>query len=352
MLFHFTAALAALALGQANAQTTDANACAVGCVNGVLTDTAKLGCGLGDRLCVCGKLPDVQNGIRDCITSACASTADAQLPLAADYGNQLCIAASSSASAAAAATETPAATTEAAAAPAPTTAEEAAPTTASPSTADADTATTASPTSVEAASEPTGTTAETTGTTLATSVTAASETSATETSATETSDTTLLSSSSVHSTAGAAAASATDEASDDSESSGYDSGLSTAVKAGIGAGVAVLAIMVGIITACLCLRRKQKKHQNAHRANNLQISKPMPAETREYNQSMRRDVGLSRTFTASPQNEAAQPSPYLASPTSPTSIYTDHKSSYYSGLESNAGRYEDQLPRTQPRTMI
>ncbi|KAI1336526.1 hypothetical protein F5Y15DRAFT_201547 [Xylariaceae sp. FL0016] len=335
MLFPVLAALFFVAQG-ASAQSTDALPCAVGCVSGTLNNGGTLGCAVGDTLCMCGNTDAVRDGIEQCTTGSCGVDADAQIPLAQTYANELCAAASSSASAATATATATAATTPATT-PATTTPETtqpsstdtaASPTTAVPVTDEATTTSSPSPTSSES----------TTGEATTSSATSTSQTLAASSSESPSSASTGTASSSGTSAAATLQASSSDEKED--ESSG---GLSTAVKAGIGAGVGVAVIMAVIAALCLCLRRKQKK-KDAHRAHVLKISQPMPGSGRQYAQNTRQtEKGLSRGFTLTRVK---------AGLSTQSSVYSK-SSSYYPDLEDGHARGDDDmLPRTQPRTMI
>ncbi|KAI8623109.1 hypothetical protein F5Y19DRAFT_403526 [Xylariaceae sp. FL1651] len=319
--------LAIVFLGAVGAQgnPTAPSTCASGCVNGVFVNAANIGCANGDTLCVCGKTDSFHDGIRDCITAACAADVpDIQIPLADAYGDSLCASASSTAT-----PPSPATTNPATAQPSDPTVIETASVTSLPTTA---VTTTPSP-SAEISSQ------STTASTIETSLGPSSTASGIEA-------TGILSSSLSISTSAFSSPTASDAPHPTSSSTpASSSGLSTPVKAGIGAGVGVAALVAAVIAVCLCLRNRQKKRkQLANRAPPLKISKPMTGSGRQYADDVRKaDAGLSKTF---PTTKSAR-ADATVQPTSPTSVY-----SYASELESHARRYEDLLPRTQPRTMI
>ncbi|KAI0534088.1 hypothetical protein GGR58DRAFT_79530 [Xylaria digitata] len=316
-------------LGLVSAQDTTPSVCSTGCVNGVFVNAAGMGCANGDTLCVCSKPDSFYDGIRDCITQACAADGpDAQIPLAEAYANKIC--------ASAASTPLPAPTSSTAPEPSevvPTTTE-AAPVTTS---AAASTSTPVSSTESSSQSPAPGTTVETTETsssassTRATTALVSSQTASVSTSA----STSVSSSSTISGTLQPAATSSTSEAT---------TGLSTAVKAGIGAGVGAAALAAIIITVCVCLRRRQR-NKTPNRVRNYKISEPMAVSGREFgNDYDRAEAGLPKPIiTTLPVH--ADPAGMA---TSPTSLYSTNSSD----LESHARRYEDMMPRTQPRTMI
>ncbi|KAI0388585.1 hypothetical protein F5Y17DRAFT_470346 [Xylariaceae sp. FL0594] len=114
-------------------------------------------------------------------------------------------------------------------------------------------------------------------------------------------------------------------------------GLSTAVKAGIGAGAGVAALAAIIVTVCACLRRRRGR-KATNPARSLKISEPMADYAVRQPEPVR---------SMPPSGGKAAYADTMIQPTSPTSTY-----SYSSELESNARRYEDLMPRTQPRTMV
>ncbi|KAG5925921.1 hypothetical protein E4U53_003200 [Claviceps sorghi] len=100
-------------------------------------------------------------------------------------------------------------------------------------------------------------------------------------------------------------------------------GLSPAAIAGIGIGVgaAVLAIAAFIV----CALMKGRKENKGHHADKMDISKPMP--------------GSGRTYTTREDQYRPGRDPSLEK--------------YGRGdIEMTANRYEDMVPRTQPRTLV
>ncbi|KAG6000172.1 hypothetical protein E4U21_005752 [Claviceps maximensis] len=99
-------------------------------------------------------------------------------------------------------------------------------------------------------------------------------------------------------------------------------GLSQAAIAGIGTGIgaAVLAIAGFIV----CALMKSRKKNSGHRTDKIEISKPMPGSGRTY-----------------PTREDQ----YRAGPDASFEKYGPD-------IEMTANRYEDMVPRTQPRTMV
>ncbi|GJN76155.1 hypothetical protein PCL_06613 [Purpureocillium lilacinum] len=93
-----------------------------------------------------------------------------------------------------------------------------------------------------------------------------------------------------------------------------NSGLSQAAVIGIGVGIGAAVIAIAGIVICLLLRnRKRRPSQHPH----FEISKPLP--------------GAGRTY-ASPDHGSFE--------------------KYHNDIELSSNRYEDMVPRTQPRTMV
>lgn len=81
-----------------------------------------------------------------------------------------------------------------------------------------------------------------------------------------------------------------------------------------------------------------------NRVRNYKISEPMAVANSQYGQEVRRaEAGLPKPIVT---NWPLRPDS-TGMATSPTSVYSNG-----SDLESHARRYEDMMPRTQPRTMI
>ncbi|TGJ82372.1 hypothetical protein E0Z10_g6385 [Xylaria hypoxylon] len=318
-------------LGLVSAQDTTPSVCSTGCVNGVFVNAAGMGCANGDTLCVCGKTDSFYGGIRDCVSQACAPDGpDAQIPLAEAYANEIC------ANAVASSAPPPPPAPTSSTAPAPSEAEptvtEAPVTTSTPAASTS----TATPVSSTESSSQSITTSTTVASTEASS--SASDTTATSvpvSSQTTSKSTSVSSSPTTSSTSQPVATSSASEATP---------GLSTAVKAGIGAGVGAAALAAIIITVCVCLRRRQRNKTSSH-VRNYKISEPLSASNREFgNDYNRAEAGLPKPIiTTLPVR--ADP---MGMATSPTSLYSTNSSD----LESHTRRYEDMMPRTQPRTMI
>ncbi|KAI1404227.1 hypothetical protein F4819DRAFT_148841 [Hypoxylon fuscum] len=345
------ASVVALFVGQGAAQGLDA--CASGCVNGVFLNAVGIGCTDNDRLCVCGKTAEFSDGIRDCVNQVCGGDAAAQLPLAQTYGTGQC----ESASSAAGLLPTPVPTT-------------------SPSPAPAQPTEATVPTQVAASAAPPSPTAETSAETTPTPVassnavssdvtsdalTAVAATTDPATSASATAIESAATESSVPSSSPESSSTSSETASSAQESDQGTSStaapvapasndLSVAARAGIGAAAGVVIAMIGLVIGWLCLRRR-----NANRAKKqmqqfpaMQISQPLPGSGRQFADNMRQtEAGLSKSFTPTARSEPIlQPTrSHPSGPPSPTG-------SYSSQLDANARRYEDLLPRTQPRTMI
>ncbi|KAI1467774.1 uncharacterized protein F4812DRAFT_376134 [Daldinia caldariorum] len=332
----------ALLAGRGLAQdTTGLLPCASGCVSGVFANTAAMGCGLNDRLCVCGKSSDFSAGIRDCINKVCPSeSAAAQISIAQGLGNSECEAASSAAGVLSSPTPTPTLSPPASSAtsqPTEQVIKSAPPTT----TAETTQATKPSP---SPASQP-GFSAAEVESTASSSTPAATESSApAKTSAASSSSAPSTTSSN---SAVAAGATSTAEKTDEESSPSQNGGLSVGARAGIGASVGVAVVVLMILAFCF-LRRRGKKPE-PERAQTMQISQPLPGSGRQYAEGVRQpDPTLSKDFTPrapSPQSANRTPSP-VARPYSPSTA------SYASELDANARPYEDLSPRTQPRTMI
>ncbi|KAI1203274.1 hypothetical protein F5X97DRAFT_127767 [Nemania serpens] len=341
MLKQAVAAMVIAALGLVSAQdsSTTPSICATGCVTGVFANAANIGCPNGDTLCVCNKPDSLQGGIRDCIAGACpADGPDVQFPLAVAYGNNIC--AQAVAESAAPATPT---TSTAAPPPEPT------PTEAASSSAPAAAVSTTTPVPTpESASQSTSSTTTATSTTTSSLVVSSTPSSApvssSATSAPLSSTTSVpISTSSLSTTSSISSPAATSAPAATSNTEAATTGLSTAVKAGIGAGVGAAALAAIIIAVCVCLRRRQRT-ESANRVRKYKISEPMSKSDHQFTN----DIGRA---------EAGLPKPIITThaahvdtaglPNSPTSLYSNS-----SDLESHARRYEDMMPRTQPRTMI
>ncbi|KAI0407751.1 hypothetical protein F4802DRAFT_620654 [Xylaria palmicola] len=321
MLRRIVAAAVVTVLGLVSAQEnpTTASVCSVGCVNGVFVNAPNIGCANGDMSCVCGKTEFFKDGIRDCIAGACAPEGpDVQIPLAEAYADQLC--------ASVAAGNSPA--------PSPTSSTAAPPPEATPTETTSST-TPAAVTSTSTSPEPT-----TESTSQVESTTSSSSASVTKPSTTLTSS---LATSVSTSTSSSPTVSSTSQPAADSSTAPTSSGLSTAAKAGIGAGIGAAVLAAVIIGICVCLRRRQGA-KTASRVRNYKISEPMTSSGYQFVN----DNGRAQTTVPQPilTSQAAN-ADSMGMPTSPTSLYSNS-----SDLEAHARRYEDMMPRTQPRTMI
>ncbi|XXH03279.1 hypothetical protein Hte_009677 [Hypoxylon texense] len=351
-------------LGQGSAQDTGLNACASGCVNGVFLNAESMGCAMNDRVCVCGNTVDFTDGIRDCINQVCGSDAATQLPIAQSYGADQCKAASSSAGLLPAATPTSSPVSPAQ----PTQPTEQAPASTSSTAAAEPTATpgpSPNPASSAGAVSSQAVTAVAAGTTdtaasilasaapesssIATSSPASAYPSASEsTSPSLPSDSASATSGDADTPSGTSSAEESGNASPTPEASQDD--MTVAVRAGIGAGVGAAVVLLAILAAWLCMRRRKAKNP-ATQAPAMQISQPLPGSGRQYADPTRQtEAGLSKTFVTSPApHERHQAGSLHSEPTTP---HTPSAASYSSELDANARRYEDMRRGTQPRTMI
>ncbi|GAP85747.2 putative cfem domain protein [Rosellinia necatrix] len=326
-------AFAILGLVSAQDNPTTPSVCAVGCVSGVFSNAASIGCSNGDTACVCNNTGPFHDGIRDCIVQACAADGpDAQIPLAVAYGNQVC----------ADANALPPPTSSAAPPPDPTPTEAA-------STTDAPSSTIPVPsaeiTSAVITSERTiASTVE--SAVVSSSVTDSGSTIAPAPSSTDSatvSESSMPTASASTSTSSSSTISSNSAPTATSSTSTATTGLSTAAKAGIGAGVGAAALAAIIIAVCVCLRRRQQK-KSTNRVRHYKISEPMTNSNYHFaNDISRAETALPRPINTTRPARADS----TAIATSPTSVYSST-----SDLETHARRYEDMLPRTQPRTMI
>ncbi|KAJ1331936.1 cell wall integrity and stress response component [Microdochium nivale] len=313
MIVPIYAVFAGLLVSRAMSQVA-LSACAAGCVNGVLADASKVGCGVGDTACVCSSIGAVTNGIRDCVAQACAAEGADQITLAETSAKDRC-----------AAVQAPSASTTAPAAE-PTTAPPAGAVSTSQSTTEAISATsTISTTSTTSTSA----TVESTPTAVGSSSTTSAATSESPTSATTESSTSSSASSSVPTSTETSSSTQSGETAEQTGAAEppktEESGLSVATKAGIGAGVGVALIMMGIAAICLTVRRKQKENE-ARRNNMIEISGPMSGGGQQWANEEDGKYGSATT--------------------------ADTRKSYNSELDHHARPYEEMVPHTQPRTMI
>ncbi|KAK7992959.1 hypothetical protein PG988_001753 [Apiospora saccharicola] len=307
------------------------NVLAQGCVVSIFTDPSRLGCKPEDKNCACHSGQNLTFGVRDCITQACKISGDElakQIAASDQYTNEICVPFTSPA------------TTAPAAAPAPTTAEPAKTTgAASPEVKDPPgssipaTATQAGTTSA-ANSQPT------TGASSAASADSPSGTSNVNAAASS-------------QAAGAAAATASPTSSEAAAKEKDDSskgGLSIAAKAGIGAGAGVVVVMAAITLCCIMMRRRRDNRNAGTKGPARPARSPLPAISkpvaggRHYAEDVESPAALNFPFPAACNEK--RPHPSAQSPTSP---YKSPREDHYS-VQGN--KYEDMLPRTQPRTMI
>ncbi|KAJ8129464.1 hypothetical protein O1611_g4166 [Lasiodiplodia mahajangana] len=333
MLKQVITAIAVVALGLVSAQDAP-SACAASCVNGVFANAASVGCANGDMVCVCNQPQSFQDGIRDCITAACpGDVPDVQIPLADAYGNDICAkVVANNAPASTIATEAPPSE------PTSTTAEP----TSTPTTA---ASTTTSVSSVEPTSQTTAPSPEVANTATSSPTTSSlvASSSAASPSAADNQPTTVPTLSSTTSASLSSTTSSMSQPTTTSSATTAASGTSTAVKAGIGAGVGAAALAAVIIAVCACLRRRQR-NKTANRVRKYKISEPMSSTGGQFADSIgRAESGLPKPIIT--RHPAYVDRASL--PTSPTSVYSNS-----SELEAHARRYEDMVPRTQPRTMI
>ncbi|KAH6652498.1 hypothetical protein BKA67DRAFT_292292 [Truncatella angustata] len=360
-----------LGAGHAAAQDNGVSACSAGCISQVFGDTTKLSCPANDSVCACNN-DNFWFAIRDCITQACTGeNLAAQLDEAKTSAAVQCAAIEASAGVTAPLSSSTTATTVPATTPLPATTaspntntspgpgpspspdhgSNASPTTSTAPTTSAATstttpvATTASPSIDAASSLRTSTTQDTDPQSSAASKTSASAS--------------LSSTSSSTSTSGAASVSSSSDV--DASSTGNSSGdLGVAAKAGIGAGVGVALLLSAVVACCILARKRKRSPSRSPRSSRIptmQISRPLPGSGRQY----AHDVEAAKMSSLSTQFRKDYPSPIqpiLYSPTassshySPKSAYAPSRPSRDDDFNVQGRRYEDMLPRTQPRTMI
>ncbi|KAK8085683.1 hypothetical protein PG997_006954 [Apiospora hydei] len=321
---------AALFWGNVLAQG-DMNACAKGCVVNIFADPSRLGCKPEDKNCACHSGDNLKFGVRDCITQACSLTGDAlneQISMSDTYTNEICQPFTGAAP--------PATTAPPAAAPAATTA-----------------ATTADPAKTTAAGSPevkdppasnepaTATQAGATSAATSQATTGASAASADSPSGTV--DASSAASSHAAGVAAPTASSTSSKSADKEEKESSEEGLSVAAKAGIGAGAGVVVVMAAITLCCIMMRRRRDA-RNAAKGPTRPTRSPLPcniskpvAGGRHYAEDVESPADLNFPFPAAAAvNEKSSPK---------SASHEDHYSVH-------GNRYEDMLPRTQPRTMI
>ncbi|RYO80286.1 hypothetical protein DL764_009912 [Monosporascus ibericus] len=342
MLLVRFAALFAILRGVVYAQSADEGGaklispCAATCINNVFSAADRLGCQLGDTVCICKKTPEFQNGINDCVMQACVLPLGEpieQVVYAEDHGVDICNGllpdldpssttespASQSTTAVMTAAGAPAAEPTAAGAPVPAaTSLSPSTTAASPTTEPAAAATEQTKSPESAPPNPTETVESTTSRSSSTSTTA-------------------LTSEPSAAVAGMTTPTAEPPPAESTEPTPSPGGLPVEVKAGISAGACVAAVTGIIAAAYLILRRKKEQS-----GSDINISDPLPGAGRQWAPETKT---LGNTF----------PTAYTPSGRSPeTSDSNDApgRNSYSSELDRQARRYEDMLPRAQPRMMI
>ncbi|KAK8120819.1 hypothetical protein PG999_004939, partial [Apiospora kogelbergensis] len=336
----------------------DMNACSKGCAVGIFADPSRLGCKAEDKNCACHSGQNLMFGVRDCITQACGLTGaalDDQVAASEKFMNAECVPFTSTAAPAttapppaAAPAASPATTAAPAAAPAPTTAPAA--TTASPAKTDA-----ASPAIKDppASGQP-ASSAPSTAAGATSAATSQPTTGASAASADSPSGTSKASSTGSSPAAGVAAstASPTSGKAAGKEEESSPEGLSVAAKAGIGAGAGVVVVMAAITLCCIMMRRRRDS-RTASQGPARPARSPMPAISqpvngrRQYAEDVESPAALNFPFPAVCEkgNNHGLPSPKAAAYKAPASSHDDRYS-----VKGN--RYEEMLPRTQPRTMI
>ncbi|RYO83048.1 hypothetical protein DL766_002423 [Monosporascus sp. MC13-8B] len=354
MLLMGYAALSVI-LGVVCAQSADEGSaklmspCAATCINNVFSAADRLGCQPGDTLCICKKTPEFENGINDCVMQACVLPLGEpieQVAHAADHGADLCNEAYYSMGVLPYLDPPSESPTSRSTKPAMTAAEVAGPTAAGapvpaatslgPSTTAASPATESAVTTTSVSTEPAP---DATGQSKSPESAPPDPTETVEsaTSHPPSASTTALTREPSAEVAGMATPGAEPPPAKSTESAPPPGGLPVEVKAGISAGACVAAVMGIIVAVYLILRRKKEQ-----RGSDIKISGPLPGAGRQWAPETKT---LDNTF----------PTAYTSSGRSPqTSDSNDApgRNSYSSELDRQARRYEDMLPRAQPRMMI
>ncbi|KAK4120078.1 hypothetical protein N657DRAFT_580352 [Parathielavia appendiculata] len=184
------------------------------------------------------------------------------------------------------------------------------PATSSSSSAPAPTTTEAPTSTSSSSSEVASTTSSSTSTTVSTSTLSSSSSSAATSSATSMVVPTRVAPSSTSATSTRAAATSSAAATPE------PSGLTEAAKIGVGVGVAAAVIAILALVACVFLRKRRARQLSA-RTDRFKISHPMPSDEHSYTRdnNSNHDIGSG-------------------------------------DLEMKSRRYEDMLPRQQPRQMV
>ncbi|KAM7223057.1 hypothetical protein V8F06_001613 [Rhypophila decipiens] len=283
-----TLALLAAATLVASQTIESLDPCGQTCYNDVKAKAGTFGCAADDMSCLCA-VADFKNGVHDCAKGACPAAGYGDTVLAAV--NALC------------ATAAPAAPT-----PEPTTAAPAPPEATSTPTPEAP-ITSAVPTSSisEAAATASTTPTASSTTTSTTPVVAggAPTSTSTEEAAAKTAEPTTTSTTSSETTS-------TPESSQSKE----PAGLPVAAKAGIGIGAGAAAVAIlGLVAWILARQRRSKRANGFSSKHMIKISDPAPGGGRAFAGDNHYETGLSE-------------------------------------LEMKSRRYEDMVPRQQPRHMV
>ncbi|KAK6854108.1 hypothetical protein PG995_009201 [Apiospora arundinis] len=331
----------------------DMNACSKGCAVGIFADPSRLGCKSEDKNCACHSGQNLMFGVRDCITQACGLTGaalDQQVAASEKFMNAECVPFTSTAApattapppAAAPAATSPATTAPPPAAPAASTAEPAKTSAVSPVVKDPPASSQPAP-STAAGATSAATSQPTTGASAAASADTPSGTSKSSSAA----------SSPAAGVAASTASPTSSQAAGKKESEESNEGLSVAAKAGIGAGAGVVVVMAAITLCCIMMRRR-RDNRTAPQGPARPARSPMPAISqpvngrRQYAEDVESPAALNFPFPAVCEkgNNHGLPSP-AAKP-----AYKAPASSHDDRYSVKGNRYEEMLPRTQPRTMI
>lgn len=135
----------------------------------------------------------------------------------------------------------------------------------------------------------------------------------------------------------------------ESEDEGSSTGLSVAAKAGIGAGAGVAVAMMAITVCCILMRRRAQNRPKPNAGPARPARSPMP--------NISRPIGGGRQYAEDIESAPAGVTGYpaMAQVPSQNSSVSSPKPTFGHSDERysvKGNRYEDMLPRTQPRTMI
>ncbi|KAK4240066.1 hypothetical protein C8A03DRAFT_31812 [Achaetomium macrosporum] len=178
----------------------------------------------------------------------------------------------------------------------------------------------ATPTTTEVPSSSSASSSQVSSTTTVSSSTSTTLDTSTITSTASTTSATVPSKATTSSTSSASAAgtvSDVENVDDSGSSDSGSSGLSEAAKIGIGVGIGAAVIALLAVTACVFLRKRRAERAAATKLDRFKISHPMPSDEHAYthNNGSEYDIGSGE-------------------------------------LEMKSRRYEDMLPRQQPRQMV